>query len=103
MRGLEKANLVLVLLVAQAVQVLLLALAVFGFFLVFGAVAIHDDVVTSWIGVEPEDFLGSRCRPPRLKSRRRPCARKPNRSCARPARSHPLGGFRGQSRVRSVP
>ncbi len=58
MRGLEKANLVLVLLIAQAVQVLLLSLAVFAFFLVFGVVAIDDDVVELWIGVEPTPFLG---------------------------------------------
>ena len=43
--GCEKANLVLVLLIAQAVQVLLLSLAVFAFFLVFGVVAIDGDVV----------------------------------------------------------
>jgi hypothetical protein len=51
--GLQKANLVLVLLVAQAVQVLLLAIAVFGFFAVFGMVAIDDTVIASWIGPEP--------------------------------------------------
>ena len=43
--GLEKANLVLALVIAQAVQVLLLALAVSAFFIVFGAVAIDDDVI----------------------------------------------------------
>jgi hypothetical protein len=46
--GLQKANLVLVLLVAQAVQVLLLAVAVFGFFVVFGLVAMEPAVVGSW-------------------------------------------------------
>lgn len=46
--GLQKANLVLVLLVAQTVQVLLLALAVFAFFIVFGVVAMDPDVVGSW-------------------------------------------------------
>ena len=51
--GLQMVNLVLVLLVAQAVQVLLLALAVFLFFIVFGAVAIEDSVITSWLGYEP--------------------------------------------------
>ena len=51
--GLQQANLLLMLLVAQAVQVLLLSLAVFGFFLVFGAVAIQDSVIESWIGAEP--------------------------------------------------
>ncbi|HWJ10028.1 MAG TPA: hypothetical protein VNS46_11660 [Nocardioides sp.] len=48
--GLQKANLVLVLLVAQSVQVLLLALAVFAFFIVFGVVAMEPAVVSSWTG-----------------------------------------------------
>jgi len=51
--GLQKVNLVTVLVIAQAVQVVLLALAVFVFFMVFGAVAIQDDVITSWIGHAP--------------------------------------------------
>lgn len=55
-RGLEKANLVLALVIAQAVQVFLLAVAVSAFFVVFGAVAIDDTVIKSWIGSEP-DFL----------------------------------------------
>ena len=48
--GLQKANLVLALLVAQGVQVLLLAAAVFCFFIVFGVVAIQDEVIESWLG-----------------------------------------------------
>jgi hypothetical protein len=48
--GLQMVNLVIVLVVAQAVQVLLLALAVFLFFIVFGAVAIQDSVIETWIG-----------------------------------------------------
>lgn len=48
--GLQKANLVLVLLVAQALQVLLLALAVFAFFIVFGVVAMEPEVVSTWTG-----------------------------------------------------
>ncbi len=48
--GLQRANLVLVLLITQAFQVLLLALAVFVFFIVFGAVAMDEDVLESWIG-----------------------------------------------------
>jgi hypothetical protein len=48
--GLQKANLVLALLVAQGVQVLLLAVAVFCFFIVFGVVAIQDEVIESWLG-----------------------------------------------------
>ncbi len=55
--GLEKANLVLALVVAQAVQVLLLAVAVFVFFVVFGAVAIDEEVIESWIGSRPDWVL----------------------------------------------
>jgi hypothetical protein len=51
--GLQRANLVLALLVAQAVQVLLLSLAAFCFFVLFGVVAIDDSVVKSWIGHDP--------------------------------------------------
>lgn len=47
--GLQKTNLVLVLLINQALQVLLLALAVFVFFIVFGAVAMDEEVLTIWI------------------------------------------------------
>jgi hypothetical protein len=47
--GLQKFNLVLALLIAQTVQVLLLAVAVFAFFVVFGVVAISDDVIAAWV------------------------------------------------------
>lgn len=47
---LQQVNLVLVLLVSQALQVLLLALSVFVFFLVFGKVAISDHVINTWVG-----------------------------------------------------
>lgn len=64
--GLQKANLVLVLLVTQAVQVLLLAVAVFGFFVVFGVVAMKPEVVGTWTNAgvvhplsgPPGDLLG---------------------------------------------
>ena len=46
--GLERWNLVLALLVIQAVQVLLLALAVFVFFVVFGALVMGNDVQLGW-------------------------------------------------------
>ena len=39
----------LVLLITQALQVLLLALAVFVFFIVFGAVAMDKEVLATWI------------------------------------------------------
>jgi hypothetical protein len=55
--GLAKANLVLVLLVSQALQVLLLSVAMFAFFVVFGAVAIRADVIESWTHVPPTAFV----------------------------------------------
>jgi hypothetical protein len=55
--GLEKANLVLALVIAQAVQVLLLSVAVALFFVVFGTVAIHEDVIASWIDPETPDWV----------------------------------------------
>jgi hypothetical protein len=48
--GLQKWNLVLVLLVSQFVQVLLLAVAVLLFFLVFGNVIMQPEVVKTWLG-----------------------------------------------------
>jgi len=50
--GLQMVNLLIVLVVAQVVQVFLLSLAVFAFFMVFGAVAIQDEVVQAWLGAE---------------------------------------------------
>ena len=47
--GLQKTNLVLVLLINQALQVLLLALAVFSFFIIFGAMVMDPDVLKVWI------------------------------------------------------
>ncbi|WP_426244075.1 hypothetical protein [Nocardioides sp. LHG3406-4] len=58
MTRLERSNLVLVLLVSQVIQVLLLSLSVFGFFLVFGAVTMDPDVIESWIGEPPTQLLG---------------------------------------------
>lgn len=51
-RGFQKANLMVVLVVAQAVQVLLLSLSVFAFFIAFGTVAMNDQVVEAWLGPE---------------------------------------------------
>ena len=49
-RGFQKANLVVVLLVAQIVQVFLLSLSVLVFFIAFGMVAMKHEVVGGWIG-----------------------------------------------------
>jgi hypothetical protein len=46
----QRTNLLLVLLVTQASQVLLLSLSVWLFFLVFGRVAIDESVITTWVG-----------------------------------------------------
>lgn len=50
--GFERWNLILVLLVTQVAQVLLLSLAVFGFFVVFGAIVMTAGVQLSWTGQE---------------------------------------------------
>ena len=47
-RRFEKANLILVLVVVQAVQVLLLALSVFAFFIVFGALVMTEETQRNW-------------------------------------------------------
>jgi hypothetical protein len=52
LRRYEKANLILVLAVAQAVQVLLLSVSVFFFFLLFGALIMDDQVQENWTGGE---------------------------------------------------
>lgn len=55
----QRVNVYLVLLFAQAVQVVLVALAVFGFFIVFGLVAIRPVVVGAWLGDIPSEVLVS--------------------------------------------
>lgn len=50
--GLQKANLVLVLLIAQLVQVVLLSLAVFVFFVIFGLLVMDPEVIEGWTGAE---------------------------------------------------
>ena len=50
--GFERANLVGVLVIAQAVQVLLLALCVFTFFMIFGALVMDDGVQEAWTARE---------------------------------------------------
>jgi hypothetical protein len=49
----QRANLLLVLLVTQAMQVLLLAAAVFAFFIALGLLAIRPRVIEAWIGHPP--------------------------------------------------
>lgn len=49
-RGYERWNLILALVIVQAVQVLLLAVSVFAFFLVFGSLVMEPQVQESWTG-----------------------------------------------------
>lgn len=54
--GFERGNLVLFLVVVQFVQVVLLATTVFGFFLVFGALTMGQEVQSGWTGLEEGDI-----------------------------------------------
>jgi hypothetical protein len=51
-----RANLVLVLLFSQAIQVLLLSLGLFAFFVVFGELTIPDSTVKAWTGQTVTDL-----------------------------------------------
>jgi hypothetical protein len=55
LQGLQRANLLLVLLIAQVTQVLVLSLAVFGFFIVFGRLVMTERVIRGWTG---DQFTG---------------------------------------------
>lgn len=49
----QRVNVGLVLFVSQALQVLVVSLAVFAFFVAFGLLAIDDAVITAWTGHPP--------------------------------------------------
>ena len=55
----QRFNVGLVMFVSQALQVLLVAVLVGGFFVAFGALAITPDVVESWIGEAPHAIAGN--------------------------------------------
>jgi hypothetical protein len=50
---LQRRNLMLMLFIAQAIQMLSLVLIVFGFFVVFGSIAIRPSVIEVWVGSAP--------------------------------------------------
>ena len=52
----QRVNVALVMFVSQALQVLVVALSVAGFFVVFGALAIGPEVRESWLGSTGTDF-----------------------------------------------
>jgi hypothetical protein len=56
--GPERWNLLLMLLLAQLIQVTLLALIVAGFLLVFGGIAIGPEVYDAWLGEPGHAILG---------------------------------------------
>ncbi|WNV84825.1 hypothetical protein [Umezawaea sp. Da 62-37] len=53
LRRSEKANMVVVLLLAQLVQVLVFSLLMFAFFVAFGLISLRPEVMASWIGHTP--------------------------------------------------
>ncbi|MFC7404541.1 hypothetical protein [Georgenia alba] len=55
-RGYERANLVAVLVIIQAVQVFLLAMTVFFFFLIFGLLVMNVGTQENWTGLDPSQF-----------------------------------------------
>ncbi len=50
----------LVLFVSQSLQILLVALAVAGFFIVFGLLTVNADLIANWIKATPEVLFGFR-------------------------------------------
>lgn len=58
LKGRQLVNVGLVMFTSQAVQVLLVSLAVGLFFAVFGLLAINDEVRASWIGSPGEELFG---------------------------------------------
>jgi hypothetical protein len=59
LRRRERANLILVLFLAQALQIALLAVLVFCLFIGLGELAVEDEVVISWIGEEQFEKTGT--------------------------------------------
>ncbi|WP_033262761.1 hypothetical protein [Amycolatopsis vancoresmycina] len=50
---LERANMILVLVLTQVLQTLVLAALVFVFFVVFGIIAVQHSVIKAWVGRDP--------------------------------------------------
>ncbi len=57
LRPRQRANVGLVMFVSQALQVLVVSTAVFGFFVIFGALAIGPEVRESWIGTTGDTLI----------------------------------------------
>ena len=50
----QRTNMLVLALTTQAVQITLVASAVWAFFVLLGVVAVHPDTATAWMGVEPD-------------------------------------------------
>jgi hypothetical protein len=57
LRRAQRLNVAMVLFVSQSLQVLVVALAVFAFFVVFGLLAIDDGVLEAWLGHRGHDVF----------------------------------------------
>ena len=53
LRRMERANMVLVLILAEMVQVLVFSVLVFVFFVAFGLISVRSEVMAQWIGHDP--------------------------------------------------
>ncbi|MBP2329613.1 hypothetical protein JOF56_009998 [Kibdelosporangium banguiense] len=53
LRPVERVNMVLVLLLAQAFQALVFAVLMFGFFVTFGMLAVRPEIMKAWSGRDP--------------------------------------------------
>ncbi|GAA1785820.1 hypothetical protein [Nostocoides veronense] len=51
---LQRSNLMLMLFITQAIQLVLVALVVFGFFCLFGSLVIRPSVIEAWTGSPPQ-------------------------------------------------
>lgn len=59
LRPAQLVNVGLVLVIAQGLQVLTVAVVLGGFFVAFGALAIEPSVVEAWIGSAPDEIAGT--------------------------------------------
>ena len=53
----SRVNVVLVLFLSQGLQVLVVALAVFAFYIVFGVLTVPEPTVVAWVGNEPHYLI----------------------------------------------
>ncbi len=55
----QRINLIVMAMTTQAVQITLVALAVYAFFVLLGVVAVHPETAQSWIGEEPRVLVSA--------------------------------------------